>query len=65
MTISESIGFPYETIDEKINGIYYGIPVNLGENVKKIHQDLFNEDDYIVPDYVRKISEKITKVSGY
>lgn len=65
MTISESIGFPYKTIDEKINGIYYGIPVNLGENVKKLHQDLFNDDDYIVPDYIRKISEKITKVSGY
>ena len=64
MTISNSIGFPYETIDEKINGIYYGVPINLGENVTKLHQDLFGDEDYVLPESVKAISDTITEVSG-
>lgn len=65
MTISNSVGFPYETIDEKIDGIYYGVPINLGENVIKLHQDLFGTDDYVLPESVKNISDKISEVSGH
>lgn len=65
MTISNSIGFPYETLDEKINGIYYGVPINLGENVTKLHQDLFGDEEYVLPDSVKEISDTITEVSGH
>ena len=64
MTISESVGFPYETIDDKIDGIYYGIPINLGNNVIKLHQEVFGETDYVLPASVQEISDAIIKLTG-
>lgn len=65
MTISESIGWPFETVDDKINGIYYGIPTNLGNNVIRLHQELFNNEEYILPQSISDLSEALSKKTGY
>ena len=62
--INASIGWPYKT-----EGItwdnYYGIPVTLESNVKQLHKEVFEDEDYEVPQKVKEISDKIVKKSGY
>lgn len=65
MTISNSTGWPFETIDDKVDGIYYGIPINLGNNVIRLHQELFNNAEYVLPQSVQDISEALSKKTGY
>ena len=64
--ITESIGWPYDTKGATINGTWYGPPVTLESNVKRLHEELFsNEEDYEVSDYVKEISRKIINRTGY
>lgn len=62
--IETSIGWPYEvkgiTLDR-----WYGVPVNLEENVKKLHQQVFEEADYEPSNTVKSISNAIIKKTGY
>ncbi len=59
-----SIGWPYEvkgiTLDR-----WYGVPVTLESNVKKLHEELFGNDGYEVSDRVKEYSEGIIKKTGY
>lgn len=61
--IVDSIGWPYNTKGTYINSIYYGVPVDLEENVKQLHKELFNEDNYEVSDTVKQISDKIKQTT--
>ncbi len=63
--ISESVGWPYEIKGATINKIWYGVPVNLEENVRKMHKEMFNEDSYEPSETVKNISESIKKKTGY
>ena len=62
--ITGSIGWPYNvkgiTIDR-----WYGVPVTLESNVKKLHQEIFGEADYEPTATVKEISDKIIKKTGY
>ena len=62
--ITDSIGWPYETRGITLDR-WYGIPVTLEENVKRMHVELFNEEDYEVSDTVKTISNKIVNKTGY
>lgn len=62
---SESIGWPYETRGDTINGVWYGVPVNLVENVKKLHIEVLEQHDYTVSNKVKSISDSIIKKTGY
>lgn len=62
--ITESTGWPYETRGITLDR-WYGVPVTLEENVLKLHQELFDNEDYEVPDTVKEISDKIVKKTGY
>ena len=62
--ISENIGWPYKT-QGKILDAWYGIPVTLKSNVTKLHEEIFDEEDYEVPETVEKISDKIINKTGY
>jgi len=42
-----------------------GIPVNLETNVTKMHKELFEQPDYILPDSVKQISNQIINRTGY
>lgn len=63
--IAESDGWPYNNKGAMINEISYGIPVTLESNVKQLHKEVFEDEDYEVPEKVKTISDKIVKKSGY
>lgn len=62
--ISESVGWPYEvkgiTLDR-----WYGVPVTLEDNVIRLHQEVFEEEDYEVSEEVKEISDSIIRKTGY
>ena len=62
--ITQSIGWPYETKGITLDR-WYGVPITLESNVQKLHQELFNEPDYVVSDTVKNISNKIANKTGY
>ena len=63
--ISESEGWPYNNKGAMINEISYGVPVTLESNVKQLHEEVFEDEDYEVPEKIKEISDKIVKKSGY
>lgn len=62
--ITTNIGWPYETKGKTLDA-WYGIPVTLETNVKKLHEELFEQTDYEVPSTVKEISTKIINKTGY
>ena len=62
--ISENIGWPYDTKGITLDA-WYGVPVTLESNVKQLHAELFDDEDYEVPQTVKEISDKIVKKTGY
>lgn len=62
--ITKSIGWPYETKGITLDR-WYGIPVTLESNVKKLHEELFDEKDYVVPTSIKNTSDSIIKKTGY
>lgn len=64
LEIKESNGWPYGVTGKTINKIWYGIPNNLEESVKKLHKDLFNEEEYEPSETVKKISNTIISKTG-
>lgn len=62
--VVSSIGWPYEvrgiTLDK-----WYGVPVTLESNVKKLHDELFENEEYEVSDKVKEYSNGIIKKTGY
>ena len=62
--IVNSRGWPYETKGITMDA-WYGIPVTLETNVKKLHEELFNQSNYEVPDEIKNISNKIIEKTGY
>lgn len=62
--ISTSIGWPYEvkgiTLDR-----WYGVPVTLEESVRKLHQEVFGEEEYEPSETVKAISNRIIEKTGY
>ena len=62
--ISESIGWPYE-VKAYTTPTWYGVPVTLESNVTRMHQELFNETEYVPSDTVKEISNKIINKTGY
>ena len=59
-----SMGWPYEvkgiTLDR-----WYGVPVTLESNVVKLHQEIFEQEDYVPSDVVKDISNRIIGKTGY
>lgn len=62
--ITDSIGWPYETRGITLDR-WYGVPITLESNVKRMHEELFNDEDYIVSTRVQEISNNIIKKTGY
>lgn len=62
--VKESLGWPY-VVRAYTTPTWYGAPVTLESNVKRLHQELFNEEDYTVSDTVKEISNKIINETGY
>ena len=62
--ISESNGWPEETQGSMSSGVYYGVPVNLEDNVAKLHEELFDQADYTCSETVQNISNQIISKTG-
>ena len=62
--ITESVGWPYNSKGTP-TGIYYGVPVTLESNVLQLHQEVFGQEDYVVNDTIKGISNQIIKKTGY
>ena len=62
--IKESLGWPYETKGITLDR-WYGVPVTLESNVKKLHQEAFEQEDYEVSETVKNISDQIINKTGY
>ena len=64
VNITNSIGWPYN-----IKGItldrWYGVPITLESNVERLHKEIFGEDNYIVSNTVKQISQDIIEKTGY
>lgn len=63
--VGESIGWPNEAKGATIGGVWYGVPVTLESNVRELHKEVFNDEDYEVPSNIRTISQKIINKTGY
>ena len=61
--IVDNVGWPYETKGKTLDA-WYGVPVTLETNVVKLHQELFEQSDYIVPESIKEISNKIINKTG-
>ena len=57
--VKENRGWPYDIKGSMINGVWYGIPVNLENDVSKLHYDLFGTEDYKPSETVKNISDEI------
>ena len=62
--VTASIGWPYKTRGKTMNA-WYGVPVTLESNVVQLHKEAFGEEDYVVSETVKTISDKIIKKTGY
>lgn len=62
--ITESIGWPYETKGITLDR-WYGIPITLESNVIELHQKVFGQTDYVLPDTIKATSDKIVQKTGY
>lgn len=61
INITDNFGFPYHKEGQMINKVYYSVPTSLEEDVKELHKQLFNADDYTPSDTVQSIDKKIDK----
>ena len=63
--MKETTGFPFEltTMNLSSTGDTV-IPIDLAQNVSKLHQFLFNETDYQPTETVQNVSDKIAKKTG-
>ena len=57
--VSESFGWPYNVEGKMIGGIFYGVPVNLEEDVKKLYYNLFGIENFEPSQTVKDISNEI------
>lgn len=65
-SIVDTAGFPFDKETGNVSGKgSCVIPVNLAENVRQLHEYLFNNYEYTPSSAVQEISDKISKDTGY
>ena len=62
--IVQNFGWPYE-VRGYTGAAWYAVPVTLEENVEKLHEDLFANEEYEVSNTVKEISQNIINKTGY
>ena len=63
MDLGESQAYPFDSVDTRYNGIYYGFPITVSSNVIKAHEYLFGTKNYEPCDELMRISEKVKYVT--
>ena len=62
-SITDSQAYPFQSEDERYDGIYYGFPITAKSNAIKAHEYLFGTKNYEPTDELQKISAKIKIVT--
>lgn len=62
-TMTDSVGFPYETRDWS-SGAFYGVPATLESNVSQLHEQFFAQEGYSPTQEVCDISRRISQKTG-
>lgn len=62
--IKSSFGWPYKTVGVTLRNQFYGPAATLESNVRKLHQEVYGQTNYTVPQTVKEISDKIVKETG-
>ena len=65
--IVETTGFPYAvTTDDDVRNHEgsYVVPIGFVDNVTQLHQNIFNENDYLPSEKVRQIHDDIIWLTG-
>lgn len=62
--VTDSFGWPYE-VRGYTGAAWYAAPVTLETNVKQLHEQLFENEEYEVSDTVKEISQRIINRTGY
>ena len=62
--ISSSFGWPYTTTGVWMDGDFYGPATTLESNVKKLHEEVYKQTNYEVPEEIKEISKKIIEKTG-
>ena len=62
--VTDSFGWPYE-VRGYTGAAWYAAPVTLEQNVKQLHEDLFENEEYQVSEKVKEISQNIINKTGY
>lgn len=62
-SIVDSQAYPFDSVDEKYHGIYYGFPLSVKSNVIKAHAYLYGTEDYEPTEELGRISDKVEVVT--
>lgn len=62
--VTDSFGWPYE-VKGYTGAAWYAAPVTLELNVKQLHEELFENEEYEVSETVKTISQSIINRTGY
>ena len=62
--VTDSFGWPYE-VRGYTGTAWYAAPVTLEQNVKQLHEQLFENEEYQVSEKVEEISQNIRNRTGY
>lgn len=62
--VSDNFGWPYN-VKGYTGAAWYAAPVTLEANVKQLHEQLFENEEYEVSETVRGISQNIINKTGY
>ena len=64
LKLKDSFGWPYTTEGVWMRGDFYGPATTLESNVKKLHEEVYGQTDYVVPEDIVEISNKIIEETG-
>ncbi len=64
-SLGENTGFPYETQTKHMpKSSYSEVPVDLADNVRRLHEFLYENQEYEVSDEVQRISDDLIQKTG-
>ena len=62
-SIVDSQAYPFDSVDERYGGIYYGFPLTVYSNTVKAHEYLYGTKDYEPTEELGRISDKVEAVT--
>ena len=64
LKLKDSFGWPYTTEGVWMRGDFYGPATTLESNVKRLHEEVYGQTNYVVPKNIVEISNKIIEETG-